>query len=157
MLKQRHFIDIHKGITPLFIIGLISHFNQWDNQIALLYLSLHGTYGLLWITKSYVFPDKQWERRTSIFYGLLIWISLSLYWVAPYLIVTNTNALPIFSDPPFIYFSICVAWLFIIHVGTLIFFSIRPRNCSISKFLLISIFILWCIYFISPKYWYFYF
>ena len=109
MLKQRHFIDTHKGITPLFIIGLISYFNQWDNQIALLYLSLHGTYGLLWITKSYMFPDKQWESKVSILYGLLIWISLSLYWVAPYLIVTNTNVLPIFSGPPFIYFSICVS------------------------------------------------
>ena len=109
MLKQRYFIDSHKGITPLFIIGLIIYFKQWDNQIALLYLSLHGTYGLLWITKSYIFPDKQWESRTSIFYGLLIWASLSLYWVAPYLIVTNTNIAPIFSNPHPAYFSACIS------------------------------------------------
>jgi len=109
MFKQKYFIDIHKGITPLFIISLIFFFDQWDNQIALLYLSLHGTYGLLWITKSYIYPDKQWESRVSIFYGLLIWCSLSLYWLSPYLIVTNTNILPIFEDPPFIYFSICIS------------------------------------------------
>ena len=109
MLKQKHFIDTHKGITPLFIISLINYYNQWDNYIALLYLSLHGTYGLLWITKSYIYPDKQWESKTSIFYGLLIWTSLSLYWVAPFLIVSKKSILPIISDPPLIYFSICIS------------------------------------------------
>ena len=54
ILKQKYFIDSHKGITPLFIIGLISYYNQWDNFIALIYLALHGTYGLLWITKSFI-------------------------------------------------------------------------------------------------------
>jgi len=115
MLKQKHFIDTHKGITPLFIISLINYYNQWDNYIALLYLSLHGTYGLLWIAKSYIYPDKQWESKTSIFYGLLIWISLSLYWVAPFLIVTKKSILPIILEPPLIYFSICVS-MYIIGV-----------------------------------------
>ena len=109
MLKQKYFIDSHKGITPLFIIGLINHFDKWDDQIALLYLSLHGTYGLLWITKSYIFPDKQWEAKTSIFYGLLIWVSLSLYWVAPYLIVTEEKFMQIFENPSPLYYSICVS------------------------------------------------
>ena len=59
-LKQKYFIDIHKGITPIFIIFLICYFHQWDNLVALIYLALHGTYGLLWITKSFIYPDRQW-------------------------------------------------------------------------------------------------
>ena len=40
-LKQKYFIDSHKGVTPFFIIGLISYYNQWDNFIAFIYLALH--------------------------------------------------------------------------------------------------------------------
>ena len=61
-LKQKYFIDIHKGITPLFIIFLIYYFDSWSNIEAVIYLALHGSYGILWITKSYLFPDRQWEQ-----------------------------------------------------------------------------------------------
>jgi len=109
-LKQKYFIDSHKGITPIFIIGLISYYNQWDNLLALIYLSLHGTYGLLWITKSSIFPDKQWEQETNILYGLFIWIGLSLYWVSPYIIISNNSFLPIFTTlPPNIYYASCIS------------------------------------------------
>ena len=87
--KQKHFIDFHKGITPLFIIVLLIYFQQWDNLIALIYLALHGTYGVLWITKSKIYPDKQWESITSIPYGLFIWAGLSLYWISPIIIITH--------------------------------------------------------------------
>ena len=106
--KQKYFIDFHKGITPIFIIALISCFNQWNNFIALIYLALHGTYGILWITKSYIYPDKQWESKTGILYGLFIWAGLSLYWISPYLITTNQHVLPIINNPPYIYYSICI-------------------------------------------------
>ena len=108
-LKQKYFIDSHKGITPIFIIGLINHYNQWDNLIALIYLALHGTYGLLWITKSFIFPDKQWERHTGVLYGLFIWIGLSLYWISPYIITSNNFILPLFKETPSnIYYASCV-------------------------------------------------
>ena len=57
-MKQKHFIDIHKGITPVFILLLIILYNSWDNPAAMIYLSLHGVYGLLWISKSCIFPDE---------------------------------------------------------------------------------------------------
>ncbi len=109
-LKQKYFIDSHKGITPIFIIGLIGYYNQWDNFVALIYLALHGTYGLLWITKSSIFPDKQWEQETKILYGLFIWIGLSLYWVSPYIIISSNSFLPIFTTlPPNIYYASCIS------------------------------------------------
>ena len=110
ILKQKYFIDSHKGVTPIFIIGLIGYYNQWDDFVALIYLALHGTYGLLWITKSSIFPDKQWEQETKILYGLFIWIGLSLYWVSPYIIISNNSFLPIFTTlPPNIYYAGCIS------------------------------------------------
>jgi len=89
-LKQRHFIDIHKGITALAILGMIAIYNQWDNPTAWVYLALHCTYGVLWVLKSRVFPDQTWEQKCSIWYGLYIWAGLSLYWAAP-LIITSQS------------------------------------------------------------------
>ena len=120
-MKLKHFIDIHKGLNSIFILSLMYFYNSWDNLIAWIYLSLHGTYGFLWITNSRFFPDKQWENKTSIWYGLFIWFGLSLYWIAPYLIITNTKILPFsisthsqYMLPP-IYIFFCIT-LYILGV-----------------------------------------
>jgi protein-S-isoprenylcysteine O-methyltransferase Ste14 len=86
-MRQRHFIDSHKLATGPFVLGLMAWLNAWDNPAAWLYLALHGTYGILWVTKSRVFPDRSWEERTGIAYGLFIWAGLTLYWVAPFLLM----------------------------------------------------------------------
>ena len=72
------------------------------------YLALHGTYGILWILKSNIFPDKQWESKCSIWYGLLIWFGLSLYWIAPLLIVSGyfNDGQPIIAPPLLLFFSV---------------------------------------------------
>ena len=90
-MKQKHYIDLHKGATFLYILFLI-FINDFavSNINAYVYLALHGTYGILWILKSNIFPDRQWESKCSIWYGLLIWFGLSLYWIAPYIIITNS-------------------------------------------------------------------
>ena len=108
MLKQKYFIDSHKGITPLFIIFLITLYDQWSNMDAMLYLALHGTYGLLWITKSYIYPDKQWESRTPLWYGLFIWFGLSLYWISPYIITSGKHFLPMNVENNTVYVGCCV-------------------------------------------------
>ncbi len=59
--KQKYFINSHKGLTFLAILALIAWFGRWDNVTAWVYLALHGTYGILWVLKSLVFPDRQWE------------------------------------------------------------------------------------------------
>tara|TARA_B100000686_G_scaffold338726_1_gene411669 strand:+ start:219 stop:848 length:630 start_codon:yes stop_codon:yes gene_type:complete len=96
-MKQKHYIDLHKGATFIYILALMFIFNKDSNLNNIniyIYLALHGTYGILWILKSYIFPDRQWESKCSIWYGLLIWIGLSLYWIAPYIIITNNIQSP---------------------------------------------------------------
>lgn len=93
-LRQRHFIDSHKCSNAVAILVLMAVYDAWQNPTAWVYLALHGTYGLLWTTKSLTFPDKQWEKPTSVAYGLLIWLTLSLYWVAPWMITSRNLQAP---------------------------------------------------------------
>jgi len=105
-MKQKHYIDSHKGATFIYILALIYFFQDAgsiDNTTIYIYLALHGTYGILWIAKSRIFPDKQWEAKCSIWYGLLIWIGLSLYWISPYIIITEN------IQSPNWYISMCIS------------------------------------------------
>jgi len=94
-LKQKFFINSHKGLTFFAILMMMAYFKQWQNSTAWIYLALHGTYGLLWILKSRIFPDKQWEGEKGLLYGLYIWAGLSLYWIAPYLITSRATSAPV--------------------------------------------------------------
>ena len=110
VLKQKYFIDIHKGITPLVIILLISYFNAWNNIEAVVYLALHGSYGILWVTKSYLFPDRQWEKNTPVWYGIGIWLFLSLYWMSPYIISSGIHFIPFYIEESIniIFIGLCI-------------------------------------------------
>jgi protein-S-isoprenylcysteine O-methyltransferase Ste14 len=69
-------------------------YGAWDHWNAWLYLALHGTYGVLWVVKSRVFPDRSWEERCGPAYGLLIWAGLSLYWIAPWILIDGDVRVP---------------------------------------------------------------
>ncbi len=88
-MKQKHFIDSHKGATAPFVFILIWYFQQWENPTAWVYLAIHGSYGIMWVMKSAIFPDKTWEARCSVWYGLYIWGGLTLYWISPFIIMTT--------------------------------------------------------------------
>lgn len=93
-MRQRHFIDSHKAATAPLVLGLMWAYGAWDLRAAWIYLALHGTYGLLWVWKSRVFPDRSWEQDCSLAYGLAIWGGLSLYWIAPWLLIHRAVVLP---------------------------------------------------------------
>ncbi len=88
-MKQKFFINSHKGVTALVILGMMAYFHQWQNPTAWVYLALHGSYGFLWVLKSRIFPDRQWESERGLLYGLYIWAGLSLYWIAPFLLTSR--------------------------------------------------------------------
>lgn len=94
VLRQKHFIDSHKGATALFVLFCMWRYDAWQSATAWVYLALHGGYGLLWIAKSAFFGDKQWEKPTSLGYGFVIWGALSLYWTAPWIITAHDVTAP---------------------------------------------------------------
>ena len=101
-MKQKHFIDSHKGATTFAVLILMAIYNQWHNPTAWAYLALHGTYGWLWVLKSHVFPEKQWEQKTGVGYALVIWGGLTLYWLTPWLITSRGTEVPAW------YLGLCV-------------------------------------------------
>jgi len=102
-VKQKHFIDSHKAATAFFVLALMAFYDQWQNPTAWVYLALHGTYGLLWLLKSRIFPDQAWEQSTGLPYGLFIWAGLSLYWVAPWLLTSQGVQAPAW------YLGLCIS------------------------------------------------
>jgi len=108
-MKIRHFIDLFKGPTFIFVLIMMAIYNQWQNTTAWVYLALHGSYGILWVLKSRNFPDKNWEKLTSLAFGLLGMASLSLYLVAPWLLTSRG------TQAPGWYLGLCV-FLFIFGV-----------------------------------------
>ncbi len=93
-MKQKHFIDFHKGITALVLFLFMAVFDRWENTTAWVYLALHGTYGLLWVLKSRIFPDRTWEQRTGPGYALVILGGLTLYWLGGLLIIVQDREAP---------------------------------------------------------------
>ena len=102
-MKQKYFIDSHKAVTGLVVLGMMAIYDQWQNPTAWIYLALHGSYGILWVLKSRIFPDRQWEQRTGVGYALVIWFALTLYWIAPWILTSRGAQAPLW------YLSVCVA------------------------------------------------
>lgn len=102
-MKQKHFIDAHKGINFIAILLIMAVYDAWLNTTLRIYLALHGSYGFLWILKSRYFGDASWERDTGIGYGLVIWAGLSLYWIAPWWIAHFE------VEAPDWYLAVCVS------------------------------------------------
>lgn len=95
MFKQKYFLNSHKGLTFLAVLAMMAWFGRWESVTAWVYLALHGTYGILWALKSAIFPDKQWETDKGLGYGLFIWVGLTSYWIAPFIITwLDVNAPP---------------------------------------------------------------
>ena len=89
ILKLKHVINLQKGGTFFYVLSLMNYFKNY-NKTAYLYLSLHGTYGLIWLIKDAVIPDKGWERKSTILSSIATFLLvLGPYWVSPYLIIKN--------------------------------------------------------------------
>jgi steroid 5-alpha reductase family enzyme len=93
-MKHIHYINLNKGITPIVMFFFIAYYNQWQNPTAWIYLSMHGSYGVLWVFKSFLFPDKTWQHKVSLWFGLISWFSLALYWIPGWLVVSQKTQIP---------------------------------------------------------------
>jgi len=87
-MKVKHFINLHKGTTFIFILGLMLAYQNFTLG-PWVYLALHGTYGFLWLLKDRLYPDQQWEQEISWQINLVGFGLLSLYWVAPFILISS--------------------------------------------------------------------
>lgn len=87
-MRVKHFINRHKGAAFAFVLGLMMAYQNFTFG-PWIYLSLHGTYGFLWLFKDRIYPDKQWEQEVSLPTGLLGFEVISLYWIAPFILISS--------------------------------------------------------------------
>ncbi len=78
----------------MVVAGLMWHYQNFSIE-AWIYLALHGSYGVLWLMKDRLFPDRQWEQPCSIPYGIFVFAFLLLYWVGPFLLISNGWSTPL--------------------------------------------------------------
>ncbi|MEA5534963.1 DUF1295 domain-containing protein [Crocosphaera sp. XPORK-15E] len=93
-MKIKHPINLHKALTLFVILGLMFLYQNFSIA-AWVYLAIHGSYGILWLLKDKIYPDKSWEEEISIGVGIFTFLLLILYWVAPFILISqNVEASP---------------------------------------------------------------
>ncbi|MEM9538952.1 MAG: DUF1295 domain-containing protein [Cyanobacteria bacterium P01_E01_bin.42] len=92
-MKIKHFINLHKGTTFFFVLSLMFFYDNFTIA-AWVYLALHSTYGLLWLLKDRIYPDKSWEQEVPVGLGFVTFGIVSLYWVAPFILISQR------AEPP---------------------------------------------------------
>lgn len=92
-MKVKYFVNFHKATTFIFILGLMLAYQNFTLG-PWIYLALHSTYGFLWLLKDRLYPDKQWEQEISLGISLIGLVAISLYWVAPFILISS------YSEPP---------------------------------------------------------
>jgi hypothetical protein len=85
-LKVISFINAHKILVPPIVLGMMWYFANWSTE-AFVYLSLHGTYSVLWLIKEVLYPDRRFLEKQPMWFGMLfIFLPLAAYYIAPYLL-----------------------------------------------------------------------
>ena len=92
-MRLNQIINLHKGLTPLVVIGLMSYYENFSTP-AWVYLSLHGTYGILWLLKEKIFPDPNFKEEINILTSITGFIFLGSYWVAPFILISSKVVSP---------------------------------------------------------------
>ena len=87
-MQLRHVINLHKGTTALVIGALMLAYAN-GSLGAWVYLALHGTYGMLWLLKERIFPDRQWQQPIGWVGAVVMFLVLALYWLAPFLLISS--------------------------------------------------------------------
>ncbi len=91
-MQIRQVINLHKGLTAPVVLALMAAY-QNGSMGAWIYLALHGTYGILWLFKDRLYPDRQWERQVDLPMAVGVFLMLGLYWLAPFLLI-STGVMP---------------------------------------------------------------
>ena len=94
IMRTIDYINAHKILVPPLVLGMMWYFNNWSTE-AFLYLSLHGTYSMLWLIKQRLYPDRRFEQMLPLWSGILfVFLPLAGYYIAPYLLISRHVILP---------------------------------------------------------------
>jgi protein-S-isoprenylcysteine O-methyltransferase Ste14 len=93
-MKSVVYINAHKILVIPVVLGMMWIYQNWSTE-AFVYLSIHGTYSLLWLIKQTYFPDHRFDQNQPVWIGgLFIFLPLAGYYIAPYLLISRHLTLP---------------------------------------------------------------
>jgi len=82
-------INLHKALVIPVVLLMMAIYGNWSVE-AFVYLSLHGTYSLLWLAKQTLYPDRRFAERQPLWIGFLfVFVPLAGYYMAPYLLISR--------------------------------------------------------------------
>lgn len=93
-LQVRHSLNFHKGGTGLAVAAMMMWYRN-NGPTAWAYLSMHGTYGLVWLFKDAFYRDKAWDAPATL--GSFLFMACGLatfYWSTPFLVLRSKRELP---------------------------------------------------------------
>ena len=76
------------GATTPLLLGLMYACDNWSPG-AYTYLVLHGSYGMLWVVKSWLFGDPRWEKKLPPLGFLIMTTWLFMYWVGGIMLIVR--------------------------------------------------------------------
>lgn len=108
VLKAAWVINFQKaGTFPLLLLLMWAYGNP--SAAAWIYVALHGSYGLAWILKDSVFPDRNWQRRMPILGGVNTFLLvLGWYWVFGWLLISGVSK-PTYPLSQPAWFALCIS------------------------------------------------
>ncbi|EQC28692.1 hypothetical protein SDRG_13567 [Saprolegnia diclina VS20] len=87
-LQLRYVINLQKGGTFPAMLFLMYYFDNWS-MAAYLYTANHGSYGLVWLLKDLILPDKAWTPYITIPSTIVTALVLVGYWGAGYIVIAH--------------------------------------------------------------------
>ena len=90
-MKLNQIINLHKGLTVFVVAGLMMFYQNYSIA-SWVYLSLHGTYGILWLLKEKIFPDPYFKEKISFITSITGFIFLGSYWIAPFILISSQKS-----------------------------------------------------------------
>ena len=90
-MKLNQLINLHKGLTVFVVAGLMIFYKNYSIA-AWVYLSLHGTYGILWLLKEKIFPDPYFKEKINFITSITGFIFLGSYWIAPFILISSQKS-----------------------------------------------------------------
>lgn len=93
-IRVRHAVNLSKFLSLVVPLYFVYRFNAWENMTACLYVAMHGTYGVWWLVKNSIFPDRRWDAFCPLWYFCVVNVMLWSYFAIPYYICVNNVQLP---------------------------------------------------------------
>lgn len=94
LIPLNYIVNAQKAGTIIVMYLLMIYYNNFSLG-AWVYLSLHGTYGIVWVIKDIIFPDKSFQSKVTLPAAILTSGLLLLYWVIGFLRMSD----PELPDP----------------------------------------------------------